>query len=73
MVKTKNKIDDNIFYIASVWNENVMIKKFNVEFIKYMKKSFNEQDKAIIKNNSLLSETCRNYAKITKNIGIKTD
>jgi len=73
MVKTKDKINDNIFYMASIWNENVMIKKFNVEFIKYMKKSFNEQDKTLIKNNSLLSETCRNYSKITKNIGIKTD
>ena len=70
MVKTKEKIKNNVFLMPSFWNESVMIKKFNVDFLKYMKQSFKEQRATNLKNTSLLSETCSNYGKMIKKIGL---
>lgn len=61
MVKTKKNPVQNVFYLPNQWNENVMIKKFNVDFLRYMAKSFKEQSTEILNENSKLSIECKKY------------
>lgn len=67
MVKTKKNPVQNVFYLPNKWNENVMIKKFNIDFLRYMAKSFKEQSTEILNENSKLSIECKKYAFIHSN------
>jgi len=58
------------FNLRNVGGVYIIFKKDTMVYCGYSKTNLY---KTLIKNNSLLSETCRNYSKITKNIGIKTD